>query len=189
MPLRGVCYPPDSANVGSMKSISDRVLRPALDRDLPALQQIEREAAALFPATVLPPHLATPLPREVLQACLAASELWVADEDAFGPIGFIAARTYGPSLHVVEMDVLPGRSRQGTGSRLLQHLCDVARQRGHLHLTLTTFADIPWNAPFYARHGFAEITGFGAFPHLAAALQSERKQGLEGRIAMARDVA
>jgi len=164
-------------------------LRPALDTDLPALQQIEREAAALFPASVLPPQLAIPSPLEALAACLAASGLWVAEEQAFGPIGFIAARACGSSLHVVEMDVLPSRGRQGTGARLLQHLGDVARQRGHLHVTLTTFAGVPWNAPFYARHGFAEITGFGAFPHLAAALQSEREQGLEGRIAMARDVS
>jgi GNAT superfamily N-acetyltransferase len=164
-------------------------LRPARAKDLSSLQQIEREAAALFPASVLPPHLAIPLPLEALRACLAAAELWVADEEALGPIGFIAARAYGTSLHVVEMDVLPSRGRQGTAARLLQHLCDVARQRGHLHITLTTFADIPWNAPFYVRHGFAEITGFGAFPHLAAALQSERELGLEGRIAMARDVA
>jgi GNAT superfamily N-acetyltransferase len=161
-------------------------LRPARDKDLPALRRIEREAAVLFPASVLPPHLATPLPLDVLRACLAASELWVADEAAFGAVGFIAARTYGSSLHLVEMDVLPGRGKQGTGTRLLQHLCEVARQRGHLHVTLTTFADIPWNAPFYARHGFAKITGFDAFPHLAAALQSERALGLEGRIAMAR---
>jgi GNAT superfamily N-acetyltransferase len=163
-------------------------LRPALEPDLPALQQIEREAAALFPASVLPPHLAIPLPLQELEACLAASGLWVAEERTFGPIGFIAARVCGSSLHVVEMDVLPSRGRCGTGTRLLQHLCDVARQRACLHLTLTTFAGIPWNAPFYARHGFAQITGFGAFPHLAAARQSERKRGLEGRIAMARDV-
>lgn len=169
-----------------MKNIQ---LRGALDKDLPALHRIEREAAALFPASVLPPQLATPLPQEVLQACLAASVLWVADEEAFGPVGFIAARTCDGSLHLVEMDVLPSRGRQGTGTRLLQHLCEVARQRGHAHITLTTFAQLPWNAPFYARHGFAEVTNFGAFPQLAAALQSERERGFENRIAMAKKVA
>jgi GNAT superfamily N-acetyltransferase len=164
-------------------------LRPAIVQDLPALRDIEREAALLFPAGVLPPHLATPLPLEALQACLAASELWVADDEACGPVGFIAARTYGTSLHVVEMDVLPSRGRQGTGTRLLQHLGEVARRRGHLHLTLTTFADIPWNAPFYARHGFARVSDLGAFPHLLAALQSERERGLQGRVAMSRPLA
>jgi GNAT superfamily N-acetyltransferase len=161
-------------------------LRPARDTDLSALQRIEREAAALFPAGVLPPELAASLPLEQLQACLATSELWVADETAFGPVGFIAARTCGTSLHIVEMDVLPSRGRQGFGTRLLQHLCDAALQRGHTHVTLTTFAHIAWNAPFYARHGFAEVGDFGAFPHLAAGLQSERERGLAGRVAMAR---
>jgi GNAT superfamily N-acetyltransferase len=164
-------------------------LRPARDTDLPALQQIEREAAALFPPSVLPPNLASTLPLEALQTCLAASELWVADETAFGPVGFIAARSWSTSLHIVEMDVLPRRGRQGIGTRLLQHHCDVARQRGHVHVTLTTFAHIAWNAPFYAHHGFAEVGDFRAFPHLAAALQSERAWGLEGRIGMARNLA
>lgn len=172
-----------------MARMSGVRLRAAVDQDLPVLRSIELEAATLFPASVLPPQLATPLPLEVLQACLAASELWVAGEDGFGLVGFIAARTCGRSLHLVEMDVLPGRGRQGTGTRLLQHLFEVARQRGHLHVTLTTFAHIAWNAPFYARHGYAEVTGFDAWPHLAAALQSERKNGLERRIAMAKHVA
>ena len=161
-------------------------LRPAVGQDLPALSHIEREAATLFPASVLPPHLAMPLPLEALEACLAASGLWVAEEEAFGPIGFIAAKPCGTALHVVEMDVLPNRSRQGTGTRLLLHLCDVARQRAHTHVTLSTFADLPWNAPFYARHGFAEPSDFSAFPHLLAALESERARGLQGRVAMSR---
>jgi GNAT superfamily N-acetyltransferase len=163
-------------------------LRTAWQHELPALQGIERAAAAMFPAHVLAPHLPAPLPLEALEACLAASALWVADEDGFGPVGFIAAEAHGTALHLVEMDVLPSRGRQGTGARLLLHLGEVARQRGHRHLTLTTFAQIAWNAPFYARHGFAEITDPGAFPHLARALQSERELGLQGRIAMVRDV-
>jgi hypothetical protein len=31
-----------------------------------------------------------------------------------------------------------------------------ARGRRHNRLTLRTYADIPWNAPFYSRAGFVE---------------------------------
>lgn len=33
---------------------------------------------------------------------------------------------------------------------------DEARSRGYELLTLRTYADVPWNAPFYARVGFVE---------------------------------
>lgn len=31
-----------------------------------------------------------------------------------------------------------------------------ARHRGYEELTLRSYADVPWNAPFYARLGFVE---------------------------------
>ena len=33
---------------------------------------------------------------------------------------------------------------------------DEARRRGYERMTLRTYADVPWNAPFYARVGFVE---------------------------------
>lgn len=164
-------------------------LRAARGDDLAALGPIESAAAAQFPAGALPPSLAQPLPLATLQACLAASELWVADEPQFGAVGFVAARTQGRSLHLLEMDVLPRSGRQGIGTRLLHHVCQVAARRGHLHVTLTTFAHLPWNAPFYAANGFTALSDCAGFVHLAAALQAERDGGLEARVAMVRRLA
>ena len=62
-------------------------LRPAVGQDLPALSHIEREAATLFPASVLPPHLAMPLPLEALEACLAASGEYVRQKKFDGCVG------------------------------------------------------------------------------------------------------
>ena len=58
------------------------------------------------------------------------------------------------ALHLEELDVLPGHGRQGIGTRLVRALCDGARGRGIAAVTLCTFRDVPWNAPFYERLGF-----------------------------------
>ena len=50
----------------------------------------------------------------------------------------------------------PASMRQGVGTRLLDRACEWARGQGYDAITLTTFADIAWNGPFYARRGFAE---------------------------------
>lgn len=33
-----------------------------------------------------------------------------------------------------------------------------AAERGHTKMTLRTYADVPWNAPFYASCGFVETS-------------------------------
>jgi N-acetylglutamate synthase-like GNAT family acetyltransferase len=51
--------------------------------------------------------------------------------------------------------------RKRIGRQLIACVADHARTLGLTSLTLTTFRDVPWNAPFYARLGFeyiAELT-------------------------------
>jgi len=160
-------------------------LRHATQCDLPRLAQVEVEAAKRFPPDVLPSQFATPMSADALAACLASALLWVAEDDAFGVVGFIAAEAHGRCLHIVEMDVLPSHGRQGIGARLLQQVRAAARDRRCVYITLTTFAHIPWNAPFYARQGFREVSEFGEFAHLQRALRIEQANGLSHRIAMA----
>lgn len=87
-------------------------------------------------------------------------------------------------MHIAETDVAPAHAHQGFGAALLARACNEAAARTLDHVTLTTFADLPWSAPFYARHGFAPVQALDAFPHLARALQRERARGLTHRIAM-----
>jgi hypothetical protein len=53
-----------------------------------------------------------------------------------------------------------------------------ARNTGFKALTLTTFRDLAWNAPFYARLGFDEVTAIDAHPRLAGELANEVDDGL-----------
>ena len=48
--------------------------------------------------------------------------------------------------------------RNGIGTQLLERACEWAREQRYPAITLTTYADISWNAPYYAARGFTEIT-------------------------------
>lgn len=154
--------------------------------DLSHLETIERETAAMFPPSLLPPQAAQPLPRARLAHSVAASLLWVADLCDSGPVGFVMCERHAGCLHIAEMDVRPSHGRRGIGTRLLLHACAAARELGCRAATLTTFLHLPWNAPFYAKHGFAVISPAAAPAHLADALRGEAERGLTNRVAMCR---
>lgn len=107
-----------------------------------------------------------------------------------GPLGFCLATGSGQDLHIDEIDVLPSWQNQGLASALLQHLADEARAQGLRRLTLTTFVDVPWNAPFYARRGFVRIAPDAGNPSVAREWQRLIDKGIDARsrCAMALDL-
>ncbi len=161
-------------------------LRPGALRDLPALAEIERETVTLFPPGTLPGGLDQPVAPQRLASAIAAGWLWVAEAPGVGAVGFAFARRVGAGLHLEEMDVRPSFGRRGIGTRLLLQACAAAARDGAAWVSLTTFAHLPWNAPFYARRGFVVADDLRPFPHLAAALREERERGLAHRIATVR---
>ncbi len=100
--------------------------------------------------------------------------------------GFIVTEPFSRELHVWEFDVHPAFQRRGIGAGLLRAAQIDARNSGFKALTLTTFRDVPWNAPFYERLGFEEVTALDAHPRLAGELALEADHGLpiERRCAM-----
>jgi len=72
----------------------------------------------------------------------------------------------------------------------VQAVCDWARGEGFARVTLTTFRDVPWNAPFYRRLGFEEIPAADLHPELREIMDEEATHGLDPtlRIAMRRSV-
>jgi len=161
-------------------------IRRARPEDLPKLPAIEVAAASVFPEDVLPAHLRdSHLPLEVLEEARVAGVLLVA-EVAAGLVGFVAARRPAPGcLHIDEIDVVPEHARRGIGRALLEALFEVAGEEG-AQVTLTTYAHLPWNAPFYARCGFEALDEAALPAHLEAALAKDRAAGLPNRVAMRR---
>ena len=62
-------------------------------------------------------------------------------------VGFALVEVLGGIALLAELDVLPALGRRGIGRRLIAAARDWAEARGHDALYLTTFAEIPWNAP------------------------------------------
>ena len=91
--------------------------------------------------------------------------------------------------HLDQLRCIPNAMRYGLGTALLLGAVAWAAESGHRAITLTTFRDLPFNGPFYARQGFVELTELT--PGLAAAREHERGMGLDRqsvRIAMHRNL-
>lgn len=165
---------------------TDYVVRPAGPEHVDQLPDIEREAATRFGASLPESVFSHVTPLDRLAAAQQAGLLWVALEPAGAPVGFAVASVCGLRVHLDELDVLPGHGRKGVGSALVKAVEDYALNSGCVEITLTTFRDVPWNAPFYARVGFEEIPEQALGADLVRRLSDEAALGLEPsrRVAM-----
>ena len=171
-------------------SSPDYVVRPALAHELAALAEIERDAGQRF-ATV--PELAgipeVAVPPGALAAALARGQVWVATVAAT-IVGFAYAEILDGAVHLEELDVSSAWGRRGIGRALVEAVVADARRRGLPAVTLSTFRDVPWNAPFYARLGFRVLERAMLTPGLAALAAHEARRGLPEalRVVMRREV-
>lgn len=150
------------------------------------LPAIERAAATRFGDSLPESVLSHVTPVANLAAAQRAGLLWVALEPEGAPVGFAVASVGGRRLHLDELDVLPAHGRNGIGSALIEAVEDHALKSDCIEITLTTFRDVPWNAPFYARVGFEAIAENELDAELARRLSDETTLGLERsrRVAM-----
>lgn len=132
-------------------------VRPAAPDDHALTEQIEVAADALLierlRATDWPPP--TP-PRERASApgfVLVAEHIDGAETMPI-VIGFVHVLELDGHAHLEQLSVLPAFGRRGIGRRLVEAALTESRHRGHSAVTLRTYADVPWNAPFYASCGF-----------------------------------
>jgi GNAT superfamily N-acetyltransferase len=155
-------------------------VRPARPQDLPALAAVERAAQALFAHAGMPELADAPvLSLAEVERYAAEGFVAVAEHARDGVVGFVVARPLGGAAHVQELDVHPDHGRQGLGRTLLDRALDWAREAGFDAATLSTFREVPWNAPFYARVGFRVIAPDEASPELRALRAEEPANGLD----------
>jgi GNAT superfamily N-acetyltransferase len=159
--------------------------------ELGVLREIERAAGRYF-RDVGMPEIAEdePFPVEALAEYQRAGRAWVAVDGADQPIAYLIAELVDGCVHIEQVSVHPDHARQGVGRALLDHAAAHARADGTAALTLTTFAEVPWNAPYYRRCGF-RILGEGELtPGLRTIREREAAHGLDRwpRVCMRRDV-
>lgn len=78
-------------------------------------------------------------------------------------VGFAQVLEIDGHAHLEQLSVLPSHGGRGIGRLLVGAAKEEARRRGHAQLTLRTYADVPWNAPFYSSCGFRESEADSAF--------------------------
>ena len=152
------------------------------ERRIAALARIEDLSVAPFTALgmVFPPDD----PASVIRA---ADEVLVEGDP---PVAFAALGRLGPDAHLEQISVHPDHGRHGIGTRLLLASVDWARAAGYRRMVLTTFTNIPWNGPWYTKHGFRELPYAECSPEMQAVRDAEVESGLDAmapRIAMAHD--
>ncbi|WP_405014647.1 GNAT family N-acetyltransferase [Kitasatospora sp. NBC_01539] len=159
--------------------------------DLPLLQDIERTAGEAFRAIGMP-EIADDEPFTVaeLSRYAQAGSAWVAADDTDRPVAYLLAEPVDGCLHVEQVSVHPSAARRGVGRALLDHLAGLAAADGLPALTLTTFAEVPWNAPYYERCGFRPLADAEIGPDLREVRRREADHGLDRwpRVCMRRDV-
>ena len=137
-------------------------IRPARKRDLPHLAAIEDSGLLLF-ESVFGDLAGDPLAAPAESGDERAAQpglLVVAELAADGVlVGFAHVQFLNGHAHLDQLSVQFDHMRQGIGSALIGALCDALSARGYGSVTLLTYADLPWNAAFYAGLGFAEVPG------------------------------
>ncbi|MFE3500457.1 GNAT family N-acetyltransferase [Kitasatospora sp. NPDC059160] len=161
----------------------------AVEKDeLPLLTELERAAGAPFAEIGMPEIAADepPAPEE-LAAYLEHGTALAAEAPDGTIVGYLLAEPVDGALHVEQVSVHPGHARRGIGRALIEHLAEGTDAPA---LTLTTFADVPWNAPYYARCGFRPLAEDELTPGLRRIRRLEAEHGLDRwpRLCMRRDL-
>ncbi|MFC9941461.1 GNAT family N-acetyltransferase [Streptomyces pratensis] len=167
-----------------------RIRRVNID-ELPLLQDIERAAGHCFREVGMPEIAEDdPLPVSELARYLGNGLAWVAVDSADVPVAYLIAEHVDGNLHVEQVSVHPDQARRAVGRALLNHVAEHAAVGGVPAVTLTTFADVPWNAPYYTRCGFRLLDDSGIGPGLREIRRQEAAHGLDRwpRTCMIRDL-
>jgi GNAT superfamily N-acetyltransferase len=166
-------------------------IRPVRPAELPLLPAIEQAAGQRFRGTSEDWIVDDEgMGLESFEHWFTHGKIWVAVDAADTPVGFAVARTVEGTAYVHELDVDLQHGGQGLGARLIDAVTAWARACGYPAVTLSTFAEIPWNAPYYRRLGFRVLHEHELGPGLRAVRAEEQENGLNiaERVCMMRSV-
>jgi GNAT superfamily N-acetyltransferase len=153
-------------------------IRPALLSELPLVAAIDDASCALFTEIGIvfangDDHWFSVAEREHWRQAVVRGDLyWAITNDR--PVGFYALGTRDARAYLEQLSVLPEHGRRGIGSALLRHAFARCAERGARELWLTTYAHVPWNAPFYVRQGFVVVPEHDCSPELQTTLAEQR---------------
>lgn len=130
-----------------------------------------------------------PMPEAELIEAAEEQRLWVAVE--YGVLKAYLVGDFLPqSLHIDQVTVHPDASRRGLGALMIESVSADPRSKERGFITLTSFANVPWNAPYYERIGFIDIAESDWPEGVAEKVAAEQEKGLAAwpRVVMQREI-
>jgi GNAT superfamily N-acetyltransferase len=172
-------------------TMSDDVLiRRASPAEIAEVISIDDDACALYETVGLHFDIGPDHPfaqAEHARWARAANDgnVFLAERAGSPAVAVLVVGRVGGLAYVDQLSVRMSAMRDGIGGRLLMRAIEWA---GHDELWLTTYAHLPWNRPFYERHGFATVAESACPPGIVADLEEQRRwlPDPEQRIAMLR---
>ena len=166
------------------------VIRRAAPDEIEEMLAIDVDACTLYAQAGLDADLGPEHPYSVAERacwtrCARDGNAFVAGLLDAGPVGLLVMDRIDGAPYLEQLSVRRTAMRQGLGRRLLERAIDWA---GREALWLTTYAHIPWNRPFYERHGFV-TTPEPVCPAGIVAILDDQRRALpapQQRIAMRR---
>lgn len=131
-----------------------------------------------------------PTPAGIIEDRAAAGRLYVARGPESAIAGFLIWSPKDGCAYIEEVSVHPDHAGHRLAQRLIDALAADARGR-YGALTLATFREVAWNAPYYRRLGFAELprAEIGAEHAESWRRQSEHGLDMTRRLFMIRPLA
>jgi GNAT superfamily N-acetyltransferase len=169
------------------------VIRPALPSEIGVIAAIDDDATALYAEYGMaielgPEHVfvQAELARWLRSAQLGSA--FLALDEAGQAVGFAALDLVDGEPYLDQLSVRMAAMRRGIGGRLLAQSLEWAQAAGGSALWLTTCNNLPFNRPYYERHGYVVVPEANCGPGIRHHLEEQRLHlsAPDQRIAMKR---
>lgn len=154
------------------------VIRPARADELTQLHALERAATEIFRTTKHAWVVEDGGYDELIyQDWFDHGAILVAEREG-EPVGFACAEEVDDQGFYALLCVHPAHANRGLGRRLTQAIKMWSASHGYSTLTMTTFPDVPWNAPIFERMGFRIMDDSELSPGLLNIRREEAESGI-----------
>ncbi|CAE6723414.1 hypothetical protein R69746_01692 [Paraburkholderia aspalathi] len=175
-----------------MQHTPSLTFRFAAPHDADAIRMIEFEAGQRFVSVGMTGIAdAPPMELDLVHRKIDSQQIIVAVEIDETCVGFVMFEPQPARFYVQELDVLSSHAGQRIGAALIEQVAQLARAQQITQLILSTFREVPWNAPYYRQLGFRDIKEADLDAALIARRDAHIARGLDEskRVFMRRDLA
>lgn len=103
-----------------------------------------------------------------------SSQIWIACTDQ--PVGFVFTRNIDNVTYLGQISVVPELQGHGIGTALMNIAIHKAQADGKPGIVLATYANVVFNGPYYAKHGFKVINKDKMGPELLQLAIDDEKE-------------